>query len=487
MEQVKFSVKKLVGKGYSHGWYKFCKCRYRVFKGARNTKKSYVMIGIEVLCKIFSNELRNILILRDTNTSNRFSTFSTIKMLIRQYQCESYFKINETTMIITYKPTGQLIIFGGMNDAGKYLSMRMEKGYLTDVYLEEAFDIKSYEDFVKLDGTIRGAMPEGLFFQITLCFNAYNKEHWIYHTFFEGRMEDDFDYLMTHDYMDYINKDEIIDGGFGRGVYLHTSTYKINEFRTAEWDYAMQEMSKNAPELFKVMGLGMWGNDTEGAYPEWNDSLIISPQQVLEYGYNSYAIGIDTGLSDGQGKVIKNTDDVKVGSATTMELCGITDDFEKLIGIDEYFYSNEQQLVKKTEPEIMNDIIDKLLEWKRIYAYHPVIMKGIVLVYVDCADKGFREGLQLVARQKGLLDVRFLPSTKIRIATRVLGNRVLMSYGDLQISNKCPNLIREFKACRKGEDGSPREDGNDHAINGFEYGWQPIINRLKKWKTFILD
>lgn len=486
METVKFSVKKLVGKGYSHGWYKNCKCRYRVFKGARNTKKSYVMIGIEVLCKIFSNPLRNILILRDTNTSNRFSTFSTIKLLIRQYQCESYFKINETTMIITYKPTGQLIIFGGMNDAGKYLSMRMENGFLTDVYVEEAFDIKSYEDFTKLDGTIRGALPEGTFYQITLCLNGYNKEHWIYHTFFEGRMEDDFDYLMTHDYMDYCNEKEIISGGFGLGVYLHTSTYKINEFRTAEWDYAMQEMSKTAPDLFRVLGLGMWGNDSEGAYPEFNDSLIITPQEATNMSYACYSIGIDTGLSDGNGKVRKG-EDVEVRSATTMELQALTSDYETLVAVDEYFHSNEQVLVKKTEPEIMNEIIDKLIEWRVLYANNPVLMKGLTCVYVDNADKGFREGLTLVARNKGLLDVRFLPCTKSRIVSRVLFQRVLMGYGSYKFSSKCPNLIREYRNIRKGEDGSPRQDGNDHCINGAEYGHQPFINRLKKWKTFKME
>ena len=46
-------------------------------------------------------------------------------------------------------------------------------------------------------------------------------------------------------------------------------------------------------------------------------------------------------------------------------------------------------------------------------------MKGTILVYVDCADIGFRQGLELVARYNGLTNVRFMPSTKIRIQTRV--------------------------------------------------------------------
>ena len=59
-----------------------------------------------------------------------------------------------------------------------------------------------------------------------------------------------------------------------------------------------------------------------------------------------------------------------------------------------------------------------------------------------------------------------------------------MSYGDFLVSEACTNLIREFKSSQKGEKGEPREDINDHAINANEYAWIPVINRLKRWKTF---
>lgn len=75
-----FSIYNLIGKGYERGWFTNCKCRYRIFKGARNTKKSYVMIGYETLFKIMMCPLRNVLIVRNTLSSNRFSTFSTIVM-----------------------------------------------------------------------------------------------------------------------------------------------------------------------------------------------------------------------------------------------------------------------------------------------------------------------------------------------------------------------------------------------------------------------
>lgn len=90
---------------------------------------------------------------------------------------------------------------------------------------------------------------------------------------------------------------------FGRGVYLHISTYKINEFRDFEnYDAAMQELLEKAPEIFKVEALGMWGNASEATYLEFNESMI-KPQQIINnMSYACYAIGIDTGLSDGEGK-----------------------------------------------------------------------------------------------------------------------------------------------------------------------------------------
>ena len=137
-----------------------------------------------------------------------------------------------------------------------------------------------------------------------------------------------------------------------------------------------------------------------------------------------------------------------------------------------------------TEPELMEDIINTLIEWCKKYYLHPTLMKGTILVYVDCADIGFRQGLELVARYNGLTNVRFMPSTKIRIQTRVDFIRLIMAMGEFLISDNCKDLAREIKNSRKGENGRPREDLDDHAINANEYAWAPIIGRLKRWSKY---
>jgi len=485
----KISIYNLIGKGYENGWFTNCHCRYRIFAGARSTKKSYDILGLEVLMKILSDERRNVLILRQIGGSHRYSTFSTLCLLIHSpnfndysITLDDYFDINQSTMTIKYKPTGQLILFDGMLNPTKITSTRMPRGFLTDVYVEEAFELKSFEDWRKVDGTIRGKLPQGLFHQITFCLNPWNKNHWIYEHFFKGRLEDDLNYLIENDYQDWKDEDLIID--YGKGLYLHKSTYRINEFRDKEvYDAAMEELRRVAPEIYKVEALGMWGNSTDATYPEFSNAIVKSPQEINNMLYNCYAIGIDTGLSNGEGK-IKYGKDVRIRSATTMQLVGVTSDFENVCCINEFFHSNEQLLIKRTEPQLMDDIIKKIIEWIELYKYHPNLMKGTILVYVDNADIGFRQGLELKAKEYGLFNVKFQPSTKIRLQTRVDFIRLIMAYGNFLISQNCPNLIREIKNSRRGEKGEVREDFDDHAINANEYGWQPIINRVRKWKDF---
>lgn len=495
MARKTLNVYTLTGTGYENGWFTNCHCRYRAFKGARNTKKSYDIIGIEVLCKIISNPLRNVIILRNVNATNRTSTFATICMLIHhpdpenpEVSLDRYFKINNADMTITYKPTGQVIMFFGMGDPSKITSTRMVYGYLTDIYVEEAFEIKSFKDWRKVDGSLRGKLPDGLFLQVTFCFNAWNKNHWLYEHFFKGRLEDDLNYLLTHDFQEWCDPNLVID--YGRGLYLHISTYKINEFRDKEiYDTAMEQLRQVAPELYKVEALGMWGNSTAQTYPEMNESLIKPQNEVNTMRYACFAVGIDFGISDGEGRVIHGKDaGERLGSATTMQLVGITSDYNKLVAIDEWFYSNERELIKKTGPAIQQELVSTLKKWRdETYFRHPDLLKGTICVYVDCADSGgFRQGLELEAQRQGLYGVAFLKSTKLMISSRIYMSRLLMAYGDYLFSRNCVNLIREINNARQADDGRMREDFDDHAINAHEYAWASIIKQLRAYKTFKL-
>ena len=480
------SVSSCIGRGYGNGWYTNCHARYRLYKGARNTKKSVDIGGYEPIFKILGDEWRNILFLRENATDHATSTFPNLKKLINSLSIANKFKCTTSPMKITYIPTGQVMLFKGMSDPTCHTSMKAEHGIMSDVYIEEASQLRSYEDFRQVDGSLRVGLSEmeewGMgedCIQITFMFNPWRKDHWLYETFFKGRMEDDISYLETHDYQDYLDPNFTL--GFGFGLYLHSGTYRINEFQNPSYARSMESLREASPSIYKVEALGMWGDTTGACYPEWDDSLVIPFERAFGMRYARYSIGIDNGLSDGEGHV-KNGSDIRYNSATTMQLCGLTADYSTLVAIDEYFHANGGD--RKTEPELMAELISTLKKWQEKYDRHFDLFRGGTVVYVDSASRGYREGLELEARRQGLYNVVFMASTKLPIIDRVMLTRRLMGHREFLVSASCPNLAREIRNSRQGEKRRAREDFDDHAINANEYAWAPMLPWLRRYKEY---
>ena len=497
---------KVIGKGYERGWFTNCKARYRLFSGARNTKKSKDIIGYEPLLKIVTDELRNVMICRKNDSDLRQSSYENICGCIYDLGWEKSFAMRKNPLEIEYIPTGQKIIFRGLNSPTSLNSITFSHGFLTDVYIEEAFELDSFADFRKLDGSLRGMLPDGYFLQITMCFNAWDGETWLYTEFFKDHLEDDYEYLDRDDvtYMDYYDPNYI--GPYGKGLYLHKSTYKINEFRDKEvYDLAAQEMKKKAPNIYKVEFLGMFGATTGIVYDCWNNELITPIQKIIgqdNHGFPymdfvDFAIGIDTGLSDGEGKVrtVKKNEDqnVKIKAATTMSLNAITSDMNKIVCLEEYFHSNNKSdnasntddRENLTEPEQLNRCCEYIQKWINKYASsNTILMKGLINIYVDSADIGFRQTLEVKLREYGIYNCQVMASTKRPIRIRTAFTNLLMAYGDFIVCENCSNLIREFRNARKGEGNKARADGNDHIINAHEYSVAKFYPMLNRWKTF---
>lgn len=503
------SIKKALGKGYSAGFFTNCKARYRVFEGGRSTKKSYNMLGYEPILKIISQPLRNVVIIRQNDVDHRQSTFERLCASITDLGLDDRFIIRKTPLEIEYKETGQKIVFRGLNNPTGLNSVAFKVGFWTDTYIEEAFEISSFDDFRKVDGSMRGRLPPGYFFQITLCMNAWSKDTWIYEEFFHTRLEDDYDTLDSPDveYLDYLDMDFI--GPFGKGLYLHKSTYKINEFRDPEYDVAAMEMRSKSKDIYCVEYLGMWGNATGAVYPEFNDSLIHEEQWFNKIDqatgrpvmdYYDFAIGIDTGLSDGEGRkiTVKKGEKVeeRVKSATAMALCAVTSDFSKMVVLDEYFHSNGKYAARyntdnndtMTEPQLLEACANTIIMWREHYGYQgrQRLMKGRIRIYIDSADIGFRQSLELKLREKGLYDCECYASTKLPIQSRVDFAKTMMAYGEYLVCDKCKNLIREIKNARRGDKGEARQPGDDHIQDAADYGFASLLSDLRRYKTFKL-
>ena len=513
-------IQKANGKCYNNGWFTNTpNIRYLLYKGARNSKKSFVKLGNEAVIRMISDDITNILIVRKNQEDNRNSTFTNIQRAISDFGLENDFTVNKTNMEITYRD-GRKIIFKGLNNPTSLTSIQPAIGRLNTVYIEEAFEIESFEDFKKLDYSIRSAGKEydkdgnlvevHYTQQIIMTFNAWSNEHWLYKEFFhKAGFEDDLEYLETHKYMDY--KDPDFVGPYGKGVYLHISTYKANEFRDrTQVDVAAEQLKAASPDEYATLYLGCWGNATETTYPEFKkDKNIINEEQLNQLTFSHFAIGIDTGMSAGDGskpKVLKTDDpSARVKAANTMCLCGITPGWKKVVAIEEYFHSNNPQFAEFNTDNNSNldineqiyAILGTIVEWITKYTEmrknirNDMLLKGTINVYVDSADIMFRQLLQMHANNyrmpNGLLlgsRIRFFGSTKKEIWMRVQFERAMYGLGDMLIHNKCKNLVRETVNSRKGDKGQARMDGNDHTINAFEYGQSPFVTNFALWKMF---
>lgn len=503
-----FNLPKIIGSGFGNGWFTNCKCRYRIFCGARNTGKSKRMIGYESIFKILSDERRNIVVCRAEDVNNRQSTFANIMRCINDLDLQDSFKATTQPLEITYLPTGQKIVFRGLSNPTSLTSLEFTNGYLTDIYIEEAYEVKDGESFEMLDGSIRAGsdfddegnlVENDIPLQITLLLNPWS-ENWIYEQFFRGNLEDDYEYLSTHKYADF--KDDNYQGAHGKGLYLHKSTYKVNEFRKKnEVDPAAEEMKRKNLDLYKVVFLGMWGSVGQTTYPEFTDSCLADTQTLLQIPCAAYAIGIDAGFGrEGKKITVKKNEDpnVRVRSATTMELVGVSRGFDKIYVVDEYYHTNigsryeYNSDVKDdlTMPQIVENMIKTIIKWKEMYGQNKnsLLMKGQINVFVDNADVGLLDMLRVKAREFGLFNVLFTPSTKTSVNGRCLFEKLMFSYSDfIYNKDKCHNLIRETRLARGGEKGEIRTDENDHCLTAVEYGYAPFRNSFARWKNNFKD
>ena len=502
-----FDVAKIVGKGFGNGWFTNCHCRYRVFKGARNTGKSKRFIGYETLFKIMSDPRRNIIVCRQDDVNNRQSTYANIMRCISDLGLEEFFTSKSQPLEITYNPTGQKIIFRGLNNPTSLTSVEFSVGYLTDIYIEEAYEVPSFDNFEMLDGSIRAGVDydengnivkNEIPLQITLLLNPWT-ENWIYDNFFHGHLEDDYEYLESHKYMEW--KDEDYQGNHGKGLYLHCSNFKINSFRDKDTvDKAAEEMKQKNIDLYKVVYLGMWGATGQVTYPEFTEANLRDSGYLATAHLIAYSIGIDAGFSNGEGKkrTVKKGEDpaTRIRSATTMVLSGFTTGYSHIISYDEYYHTNIQtrnsvntdNREEMTMPELAGALIMTIKEWRERYKAVPVLMKGHIQCFVDNADIGFIQTLRMKAREFQEYNIEFIPSTKSPVHGRVLFEKAMLSYQAWLIDrDRCKNLIRELKNARGDDKGNIRSDEDDHCITANEYNLIPYRNNFVMWKNNFKD
>ena len=287
----KVNLPEVVGKGYGSFWN--FKGRYRVVKGSRASKKSKTT-ALNCIARIMEYPQANLLCVRKTYRTLKDSCFTELKWAIHRLGVGAWWDAKESPLEMTYKPTGQKILFRGLDDPLKVTSITVEVGVLCWLWIEEAYEISSEADFDTLDESIRGEVPPGLFKQITLTFNPWNEHHWIKHRFFDAVPDPD--------------------------ILAMTTNYTCNEWLDAADKKVFETMKRNNPRRYRVAGLGDWGIVEGLVYENWEERLFsidevrkmpgVKSAFGLDFGYANDPTALFCGLIDTSSKTLWVIDEI---------------------------------------------------------------------------------------------------------------------------------------------------------------------------------
>lgn len=263
---IKVKTSQIIGKNYSRFWH--FKGRYRVIKGGRGSKKSTTQ-ALWLIYHLLKYPKANALCVRAFYKDLKDSCYAELKKACVRLGVSHLFKFTVSPLEITVIKTGQKILFRGFDKAESVTSITVAEGCLCWVWIEEAFQINSEEDFNKLDFSVRGIdIPTyGLWPQFTFTMNPW-AEMWIKDRFFDVEKPD---------------------------VLALTRNYFHNEFLSSD-DYKLfEKMRLEEPERYKTEGLGEWGMPGGRYFNEWREGIHVCEAFELPSHWRRY-VAFDYGL-----------------------------------------------------------------------------------------------------------------------------------------------------------------------------------------------
>lgn len=256
----------IVGRGYRRFWE--CRQRYRVIKGGKASKKSSTT-ALWYIVHMMKYPDANVMVIRNVYRTHESSTFAQLKWAIRRLGVEALWSATRSPLELVYKPTGQRILFRGMDRVDKLASTTVERGSICWVWIEEAFELRSEEDFNKLDLSMpRGEVTPPLFKQTTITFNPWSERHWLKARFFDQPHPD---------------------------VLAMTTNYLCNEFLDDTDRAIYEDMRVRFPRRYAVAGLGEWGVEEGLVFERWRVERFDS--QTLPDSYR-HVFGLDYGYAN---------------------------------------------------------------------------------------------------------------------------------------------------------------------------------------------
>lgn len=239
--------------------------RYYQVYGGRGSGKSFT-VAIAAVKKTYSRFKHKILYLRQTMTSSEDSTIADVRLAIEVLGVQADFRERNNT-IVNIK-TGSTISFKGIRSTGTQTAKLKSLSGVTILIVEEAEEVESFEEFSKVDESIR---IKGKPLMVILVYNPTSSiSSWIHKEWFE----------------EGIPKRTRLDDT----VYLH-STYLDNLDNLNESVIKRYESLKTSnPVYYRQTILAEWTLEVEGRiYGGWDvypfNENVGDVWYGLDFGY----------------------------------------------------------------------------------------------------------------------------------------------------------------------------------------------------------
>ena len=325
IKRKKIYLPDIVGKGYASFW-KY-RGRYLVCKGSRASKKSKTT-ALRYIYNLMKYDKSNLLVVRKTYRTLKDSCWTDLKWAAQRLEVADKWDFKLSPLEATYLPTGQKILFRGLDDPFKVTSITVEYGYLCWAWLEEAYEVMDESDFDVIDESIRGEMPSNLWKQWTITFNPWNDLHWLKHRFFDAH--DDPDILAL------------------------TTNYKCNEWLDKSDLELFERMKKNNPRRYQVAGLGNWGVVDGLVYENFEEKEFMlkdirNCQTVcgLDFGYTNDPTAFFMGFYDKKSMKLYVWDEFYKRGLSNREIYQT---------IETMGYSKEKIIADSAEPKSIDEL-----------------------------------------------------------------------------------------------------------------------------------
>jgi len=356
-------------------------------------------------------------------------------------------KYNKVECLFIQSRTGQkVVLVAGGKDSDSY---RAIKGFsLGSVYITEANEC--HHTFVKecMDRTI-SSRERKIFFDI----NPKPPKHWFYT-----------DIL---DYQDLLYK----EGKNKLYNYAHFTLWNNQSLSDKTLKTVIATYDKSSL-WYQADILGKRTSATGRIYTGYRARKVLkSRKEVADMNFSQLSIGVDVGGTD----------------ATVATLNGFTKGYREVCLVDGYYHKQGKES-GYDHAKYAKEIVFKVLEWIDIY---PILYASPI--FVESADKLFRQALANELKRQGLLRITIVPAYKIDgIIDRIRLTNILINQERFFISEHMlpwieayENAVWSDEEYEKGEwvrvdDGSYPVD----CLDSTEYGIQPFKPQLLRGGAF---